>query len=546
MDPSGVGTKVAAWYRLEVAAGATVELRLRLAATGRGGDGAPALDDHAHGPGAPDLLGEGFEGVMAAREAEADAFYAELTPSDATPAEAHVLRRAAAGLIWGKQFYRYKVADWLDGDPIGPAPPGERLTGRNHAWRHVDAGDVISMPDAWEYPWFAAWDLAFHAVALADLDPAFAKDQLLLMCREWYMHPNGQLPAYEWSFGDVDPPVHAWAALRVYEIDGRRDRRFLARVFQKLLLNFTWWVNRKDPDGRNLFQGGFLGLDNIGIFDRSAPLPTGGTITQSDGTAWMAMYSLNLMRIALELATEDHVYEDVATKFFEHFLYIAGAMTNMGGEQMGLWDDRDEFYYDVLNMPGGRKIPLKVRSMVGLIPLFAVETLEPELMKELPEFTARLEWFLNYRPDLAGLVSRWNERRVGERRLLSLLRGHRMKALLHRMLDETEFLSDHGVRALSKIHEEKPYRFQTNGDTLEVSMPPGGLVSALDPVLQACGGLWIAQGSGDADRQTADAFGRLTVPPGDPRYTLRRVWITPAEASVPYSVAAAAPLMISM
>jgi len=345
------------------------------------------------------------------------------------------------------------------------------------------------MPDKWEYPWYAAWDLAFHCIPLALVDSTFAKNQLILLTREWYMHPNGQLPAYEWAFGDVNPPVHAWATWRVFQID-RKQRRathpadpgdlaFLERVFHKLMLNFTWWVNRKDAQGRNIFQGGFLGLDNIGVFDRSSPLPTGGFINQADGTSWMAMYSLNLMRIALQLAKYNKVYEDIATKFFEHFLHIAEAMNNIGEEGIGLWDDQDEFYYDVLNLPNGQSLPLKIRSMVGLIPLFAVETLEPELLKQLPNFTARLEWILSHRPKLADLVSRWQEHGAGERRLLSLLRGHRMKCLLRRMLDETEFLSEFGVRALSKVHEEDPYRFQTNGHTMEVGYWPAESMSGL-------------------------------------------------------------------
>src|SRR2546427_1514944 len=339
------------------------------------------------------------------------------------------------------------------------------------------------MPDNWEYPWFAAWDLAFHCVASAPIDPRFAKHQLIQLGREWYMHPNGQLPAYEWDFGAANPPVHAWAALKIYHLEqrqtGRGDRGFLERVFHKLMLNFTWWVNRKDAQGRNIFQGGFLGLDNIGVFDRSAPLPTGGFINQADGTAWMAMYALNLMRIALELARHNKVYEDIATKFFEHFLHIVEAMNNIGDEGIGLWDEGDQFFYDVLNLPDGRMVPLKVRSMVGLIPLFAVETLEHDLLDELPDFHARLEWFLNYRPALAKLVSRWNEAGDNHRHLLSLLRGHRMKALLKRMLDETEFLSDFGVRAISRTHREKPYQFHVNGNTMEVQYQPAESNSGL-------------------------------------------------------------------
>jgi hypothetical protein len=370
------------------------------------------------------------------------------------------------------------VPEWLAGDAAQPPPPEGRKRGRNRDWLHLNNADVISMPDKWEYPWYAAWDLAFHCIPLALVDAEFAKSQLVLLTREWYMHPNGQLPAYEWAFGDVNPPVHAWATWRVFQIDRKRrggagDLEFLERVFHKLMLNFTWWVNRKDVEGRNVFQGGFLGLDNIGVFDRSAQLPTGGHIDQSDGTSWMAMYSLNLMRIALELAKHNRVYEDIATKFFEHFLSIAEAMNHIGEQGIGLWDDEDKFFYDVLHTPDERMQQLKVRSMVGLIPLFAVEVLEPELLEQLPEFSRRLEWYLNYRPDLARLVSHWEVEGAGHRRLLSLLRGHRMKKLLQRMLDETEFLSDYGVRALSRHHEDQPYVFDLmNGQRVSVAYRP--------------------------------------------------------------------------
>jgi hypothetical protein len=380
-------------------------------------------------------------------------------------------------MLWNKQYYYFDIPQWLDGDPAQPPPPPERKQGRNHEWRHLNNGDVVTMPDKWEYPWYAAWDHAFHCIPLALIDPEFAKKQLLLLTREWYMHPNGQLPAYEWSFGDVNPPVHAWATWRVFQIDRKRnngqgDIAFLERVFHKLLLNFTWWVNRKDVQDRNIFQGGFLGLDNIGVFDRSKPLPTGGFINQADGTSWMAMYCLNLMRIALELALHNPVYQDVATKFFEHFLFIASAMTNMAEQNKGLWDEEDEFYYDELIPPNGKIVPLKLRSMVGLIPLFAVETLEPEMLEKLPDFNRRLQWFLSYRPDLANLVSRWSEPGRGDRRLLSLLRGHRMKRLLKRMLDETEFLSDYGVRSMSQVYRDKPFVFACNGTRLTVNYQP--------------------------------------------------------------------------
>jgi hypothetical protein len=391
-----------------------------------------------------------------------------------------VQRQALAGMVWTRQFYSYDVPDWLRGDPAQPPPPPQRRHGRNSDWAHLNNADILSMPDKWEYPWYAAWDLGFHCLPLALIDPEFAKGQLVLLTREWYMHPNGELPAYEWNFGDVNPPVHAWAAWRVFQLDRKcrgdcGDLAFLERVLHKLLMNFTWWVNRKDPEGRNLFQGGFLGLDNIGVFDRSRPLPGGGYLDQADSTSWMAMFCLNLLRISLELALHNPVYEDIATKFFEHFLAIAEAMTHIGGDgqAVSLWDEQDGFYYDVLRHPDGQAVRLKVRSLVGLTPLFAVETLEPELLGRLPEFKERLEWYLNYRPDLAALVSRWYEPGRGERRLLSLLRGHRMKCLLRRMLDESEFLSPYGVRSLSRVYRERPYVFSCAGQPLTVRYVPG-------------------------------------------------------------------------
>ena len=459
VNPAGTGTRCAAWFPLSLAPGASTEIRLRLA---RKPQSVP--------------FGQ-FDELLARRQAEADEFYARVQHGLTSDDARRVQRQAFAGLVWSKQFYHYDVPQWLHGDPAQPPPAASRLHGRNWEWQHLNNADVISMPDKWEYPWYAAWDLAFHMIPFALIDANFAKRQLILLTREWYMHPNGQMPAYEWAFGDVNPPVHAWAAWRVFQIDraqtgGKGDLAFLERVFHKLMLNFTWWVNRKDEQGRNVFQGGFLGLDNIGVFDRSSTLPTGGHIDQSDGTSWMAMYSLNLMRIALELARHNPVYEDIATKFFEHFLHIAEAMTKVGETEIGLWDDEDKFYYDVLHLPDGGTRPLKVRSMVGLIPLFAVETLEPELLKQLPDFTRRMEWFLNYRPDLARLVSHWEVEGQGHRRLLSLLRGHRMKSLLRRMLDETEFLSDYGVRALSRHHRDNPYVLHVNGDELSVGYQP--------------------------------------------------------------------------
>jgi hypothetical protein len=420
---------------------------------------------------------ETFDRTMVQRREEADEFYAVLQAGIEDPDTRHVQRQALAGMLWSKQFYRFDVERWLFGDAAQPPPPPERRGGRNRDWRHLNNGEILSMPDKWEYPWYAAWDLAFHAVTFALIDPEFAKTQLVILTREWYMHPNGQLPAYEWAFGDANPPVHAWAAWRVYEIDkshtGTGDCHFLERMFHKLMVNFTWWVNRKDAEDRNVFQGGFLGLDNISVFDRSAPLPGGGLINQSDGTAWMAMYALNLMRIALELAVNDNAYEDIATKFFQHFLYIAEAMTNMGGDGVTLWDEQDGFYYDVLELPDGRNLPLRVRSMVGLIPLFAVHVIESLEFARLPDFAERLRWFLDHKPELSRLVSRWTEKGSGERHLLSLLRGHRMKCLLRRMLDETEFLSDYGVRSLSRVHKDHPFVLEEQGNRFAIAYAPG-------------------------------------------------------------------------
>ncbi|WP_240766404.1 MGH1-like glycoside hydrolase domain-containing protein [Paraburkholderia flava] len=410
------------------------------------------------------------------RIAEADGFYAALQHEIPNADARLVQRQALAGMLWSKQYYQFDVQRWLDGDPAQPAPPAARKRGRNADWRHLCNGDIVSMPDKWEYPWYASWDLAFHAAAFALIDPAFAKRQLLLLVKDRYQHPNGQLPAYEWAFGDANPPVHAWAAWRVYEIDraltGKADRDFLELVFHKLLLNFSWWVNRKDADGRNIFQGGFLGLDNVGIFDRSSPLPTGGHIDQADGTAWMAAYALDLMRIALELAVANHVFVDIGVKFFEHFLYIAEAVSSDDDCETGLWDSADEFFYDKLRLPDGTSIPMRVRSIVGLIPMFAVHVLEQRLHGDLPGLRDRLVWFLEHRPDLARLVSRWNEPGKGNALLLSLLRGHRMKALLRRTLDESEFLSDHGVRALSRVHRDQPFEFRHDGQSFCVKYLP--------------------------------------------------------------------------
>jgi hypothetical protein len=460
VNPRLAGTKAAAHYKLSIGAGQTAVVKLRLTSS--------ELPDRS--------AFDKFDETFALRQREADEFYATVIPQDLSADAQNVMRQGLAGMLWSKQFYHYVVKDWLEGDPGNPPPPAERWNGRNHEWMHLYNADVISMPDKWEYPWYAAWDLAFHCIPLALVDSDFAKEQLVLMLREWYMHPNGQIPAYEWAFGDVNPPVHAWAAWRVYKIDkkrhGKGDRAFLERVFHKLLLNFTWWVNRKDAEGMNIFQGGFLGLDNIGVFDRSAPLPTGGYIEQSDGTSWMAMYTLNLLAIAMELAKEDPAYEDVASKFWEHFLFIAHAMSHRGHNSMGLWNEEDGFFYDVLKLPDGGHFPMKIRSMVGLIPLFAVETLEPRVLDRLPGFKRRMEWFIDNRPDLTENLACMRTEGMGERRLLSIADEGQLRSLLRYMLDENEFLSPHGIRALSRFHHDHPYQLQVNGMEHRVDYEP--------------------------------------------------------------------------
>ena len=459
VNPARRGTKAAAHYRLKVGAGESVQLRLRLTDT----------------MGSGDALGAEFDHVFEERKLEADQFYDAVTPADLSADARNVMRQSFAGLLWSKQFYHYIVEDWLDGDPAGPPPPEQRKQGRNHEWTHLYNADVISMPDKWEYPWYAAWDLAFHCVPLALVDAEFAKEQLVLMLREWYMHPNGQLPAYEWALGDVNPPVHAWAAWRVYKIEKKRrgvgDRAFLERVFHKLMLNFTWWVNRKDAEGRNIFEGGFLGLDNIGVFDRSKPLPTGGFLEQADGTGWMAMYSLNLLAIAMELASEDPCYEDVASKFWEHFLYIANAINDLGCDG-GMWNEEDGFFYDVLHTPSGDHVPMKIRSMVGLIPLFAVESLEPRRWISCAGFKRRMEWFIENRKDLAGNVPCMNVPGEGQRRLLSVVNGEQLRRVLRILLDENEFLSPYGIRALSRFHKDHPYVMPVDGTEYRVDYEP--------------------------------------------------------------------------
>ncbi len=457
VNPAGCGTKAAAWFRFDVPAGESRTVRLRL------------TDRTLAAP-----FGEEFDRVLADRKSEADAFYAHVVPGDLTADAKNVMRQSLAGMLWGKQYYGYDVARWLKGDPDQPAPPPGRDKGRNAGWQHLFNADVLSMPDKWEYPWYAAWDLAFHTIPLALVDPDFAKAQLILLLREWYMHPNGQLPAYEWKLSDVNPPVHAWAAWRVYKIDakrsGKRDRAFLVRVFHKLLLNFTWWVNRKDSDGNNVFQGGFLGLDNIGLFDRSKPLPFGATLQQSDATSWMGMYCLNMGTIALELARDDRAYEDIASKFFEHFMYISKAM-NAPERGTGLWDETDGFFYDVLRLPDGHGIPMRIQSVVGLIPLFAVETLEPFVVDAFPGFRRRMQWFLDHGSAYGAKVET-ESTAAGTRRLLSLVGRDRLRRILEQLLDPDRFLSDHGIRSLSKAHRERPFVVPWDGSELRVDYEP--------------------------------------------------------------------------
>ena len=451
VNGDGVGTKGALWYVLTVPAGATAEVRVRLA---------PDTGD----------LGATFTNSLASRQHEADEFYGEVL-SGLDAEAAMIARQALAGMMWTKQWFHFDVEQWLDGDPAGPPPPGGRQFGRNREWRHLNNADVITVCDTWEYPWYATWDLAFQCVAIAHIDPVFAKDQLLLMCREWYMHPNGQLPAYEWAFGDVNPPVHAWAALRVFAIDaaatGTPDHVFLERIFHKLLLNFTWWVNRKDASGDNVFEGGFLGMDNISLIDRSAPLPVEGRLEQSDATGWMALFCLNMLETALVLAEHSPAYEDMCTKFLEHFAYIATAI-----HDRGLWDDEDGFYYDVLRM-GDQRIPLRVRSMVGLLPLCAVTTLGGQTLERLPRFAAQLDWFVQHKPQFARHIDHRHTRDGSEGRLLALVGPERLERILARLLDEGELLSPHGVRSLSAMHREHPFTLELGGMQLAVDYSPG-------------------------------------------------------------------------
>lgn len=466
VNPLGTGSKAAFHTLFDIPAGGSVELRLRLTVADR---------VTAEPFGAP------FDTVMAKRRSECDDFYADLAPEHGGAEERRVARQAYAGLLWSKQFYYYSVREWLEGDPTQPAPAESRKRGRNIDWKHLYNRDIISMPDKWEYPWYAAWDLAFHTVPFAKIDPDFAKQQLILMLREWYMHPNGQMPAYEFAFSDVNPPVHAWACWRVYKITGQRgarDRVFLARTFQKLLLNFTWWVNRKDIEGKNLFSGGFLGLDNIGVFDRGQPLPEGGHLEQADATAWMAFFCGTMLSMALELADEDPAYEDVASKFFEHFIAITDAINTFGGT--GLWDQLDGFYYDQLHSQG-TSLPLRIRSLVGIIPLLAVEVIDDRVLERLPGFMRRMEWFLRERPDLAHHLSymEHSPEAASGLSLLAVPSRERLERMLGYILDEKEFLSPFGVRSLSKIHERYPYLLKLGKEEYRIDYSPGESTTVL-------------------------------------------------------------------
>jgi hypothetical protein len=466
-NPENSGTKAAFWYHFDaVPSGESVTVRLRM------------RNDN---DGEPFEQATPFAQVVATRRREADEFYAAVIPGSVSEEDRHVARRAFAGLLWGKQLYRYDVSRWLEGDPAQPTPPPQRLArqpeGRNTSWQHLALADIISMPDEWEYPWFATWDLAFHCVALAHVDPEFAKEQLVLMCREWAMAPSGQLPAYEWNFSDANPPVHAWAAWQVYQIDGAQDQSFLIRVFTKLLLNLAWWVNRKDADGSNLFEGGFLGMDNIGLFDRSEPLPHGQRLEQSDATSWMGFFCLSMLRMAIELARHDVAWDSSATKFLEHFLGIAEAMEQFGSHDVSVWDEDDGFYYDVLVQPDGNFQQFKVRSMVGLLPLMAVAVAPPWVESELPDFTARLQWLRERRPHLTDAIITTGHR-GGQQHTLSLVDPSRLGRLLTRMLDEGEFLSPHGLRSVSAAYRDG-YTAQVDGTTLSLAYTPGESDSGL-------------------------------------------------------------------
>ena len=466
VNPAQIGTKAAAHYPLNIAAGETAVVRLRLS-----DDGELAQP-----------FG-GFAGLVAQRQEEADDFYRHITPFPLPEDMRNVQRQAFAGLLWTKQFYHYWVEEWLKGDPASPPPPPERARGRNRDWWHFNSADILSMPDKWEFPWFAAWDLAFHTVPLALIDPEFAKEQLTLLLRVWYMHPNGQIPAYEWAFGDVNPPVHAWAAMRVYQIEGkmtgRKDRQFLEHVFQKLLLNFTWWVNRKDAEGNNIFEGGFLGLDNIGAFDRSASLPLGGRLEQADGTSWMAMYCLNMLAIALELAEENPVYETLATKFLEHFIYIANAINDLGQDSDGLWDEEDGFYYDVLKLPDGRAFRLRSQTIASLVPLFAIATYRPLDPGDFPDYHRRVKWFVENRPDLVSSIADLEQPGFAERKLLAIVDPGKLRRILEKMLDAEGMLSPYGIRSVSRHHARQPFVFEADGQRFELGYEPAESRSGL-------------------------------------------------------------------
>jgi hypothetical protein len=469
VNPKKTGTKAAAHYVFNIAPQSSQTIYLRLASQ-------QSTVNSQQFQSVGEFIKD-CEQVFVERIKEADEFYSGIIPQNLDDDAKNVMRQSLAGMLWAKQFYHYVVKTWLDGDGKFAPPPAQRSKGRNADWKHLYNDDVISMPDKWEYPWYAAWDLAFHCVALALIDSEFAKEQLILLLREWYLHPNGQIPAYEWAFSDVNPPVHAWATLRVYQIEAKRtgkpDRIFLEKVFHKLLLNFTWWVNRKDTEGNNVFEGGFLGLDNIGVFDRNTKLPNGAHLEQSDGTSWMAMYCLNMLAIAVELAKEDAVYGDVASKFLEHFVYISDAMNNLGEERTELWNERDGFYYDVLHLQDHRNIPIRVRSMVGLIPLFAVETLEEKWLDHLPELKKRTDWFLKNRADLTDDIACMQAPGRENRRLLAIVTKEQLRSVLRYMLSENEFLSDYGIRALSRFHKANPYKFEIDGKSYEVNYEPG-------------------------------------------------------------------------
>jgi hypothetical protein len=460
VNPNCIGTKFAACYSLEIQGQETQTIQLRLCDQ-------PQLE-------LP--FGQDYQETFKLRRQEADQFYQRISPDEKDPQLCNIQRQAFAGLLWNKQTYRYVIDTWLNGDPAQPTPPKEHQKGKNSEWIHLHIDDVISMPDKWEYPYFAAWDWAFHLIPLTLIDPDFAKKQLDHLTREWYMHPNGQLPAYEWDFDGVNPPVHGWAAWRIYTIEkemyGRSDRLFLERVFQKLLLNFTWWVNQQDKNGNNVFQGGFLGLDNIGVFNRGGELPTGGKLTQSDATSWMAMYCLDLLNIALELAKDNPIYEDIASKFFEHFLYIVEAMNHIGSEGARLWNKEDGFYYDVLDLPNGENIDLKVRSLVGLIPLLAVTTIESDTLEKLPNFAKRVNWFIEHRPQLSRNLACMESCGQNSRKLLAIVDQDKLQSLLEKMLDETEFLSNFGIRSVSRYHADHPYTFEVDEQTYKVGYEP--------------------------------------------------------------------------